>query len=245
VILKKGDAVKGIGFASVVMVFVAAATMVSCVLPQPIENRGLLGQRNNGEKIRLPEPRYDSKTSVEQALLKRRSVKEYKDRPLTLSDVSQLLWAAQGITDAETGFRTAPSAGALYPLEVYVVVGNVGGVKEGAYKYAPQGHQLLKVREGNVRDELAAVLGQTWVGKAAVVIVFFGVYERATTKFGDAGIRYVHMEVGHAAQNVYLQVISLNLGTRVIGGFPDKQVKKVLNVPENEQLLYIMPVGPV
>jgi SagB-type dehydrogenase family enzyme len=245
VILKKGDAVKGIRFASVGMVLMAGTTIVSCAFSHPIENRGVPGQRNNGEKIKLPEPRYDSKTSVEQALLRRRSVKEYKDRPLTLSDVSQLLWAAQGITDPETGFRTAPSAGALYPLEVYVVVGNVEGVKEGAYKYAPQEHQLLRVREGNVRDELAAVLGQTWVGKAAVVIVFFGVYERATTKFGDAGIRYVHMEVGHAAQNVYLQVISLNLGTRVIGGFPDKQVKKVLNVPENEQLLYIMPVGPV
>ena len=199
-----------------------------------------------GEIIKLPEPRYDSETSIEEALLKRRSIRTYKNESLTIAEVSQLLWASQGITDLEMGFRTAPSAGALYPLEVYVVIGNVQGISKGVYKYNPYKHELVKVKDGDVRDKLAiASLGQTWVRDGAIVIVFSAIYERTTEKYGDRGIRYVHMEVGHAAQNVYLQGVSLNLGTVVVGAFRDDRVREILNMSDKEHPLYIMPVGRI
>jgi len=194
-------------------------------------------------RIKLPEPRYDSNFSIEEALLKRRSIREYTGEPLTLQEVSQLLWAAQGITDPR-GFRTAPSAGALYPLEVYVMVGDVENLTEGVYKYKPAEHELLKLTDGDKRAELSeAALGQDWVKEAAIDIVVTAVYERTTVKYGDRGIRYVHMEAGHAAQNLCLQATALNLGTVTVGAFYDEQVKEVLNLPEDEQPLYIIPVG--
>ncbi|MEG3225421.1 MAG: nitroreductase [Methanobacteriales archaeon Met13] len=197
------------------------------------------------EKIKLPEPKYDSNTSIEQALLERRSAREYKDESLTLTEISQLLWAAQGVTDPR-GLRTAPSAGALYPLELYVVAGNVNDLPNGIYKYDPLKHELAMVVEGDKRTELYnAVLGQSSVKDAAAVIVFSAVYERTTGKYGDMGIRYVHIEVGHAAQNIYLQTVSLNLGAVVIGAFDDKEVKKIMNIGDKEQPLYIMPVGKI
>ncbi|HBR21926.1 MAG TPA: nitroreductase [Nitrospiraceae bacterium] len=195
------------------------------------------------EKIKLPEPKYDSNTSVEQALLERRSVRVYKDESLTLTEVSQLLWAAQGITDPR-GFRTSPSAGALYPLELYVLAGNVNDLPNGVYKYKPHKHELAMVVEGDKRTELCnAALDQPRVKDAAAVIVFSAVYERTTGEYGERGIRYVHIEVGHAAQNIYLQAVSLNLGTVVMGAFDDEEVKKIMNIGDKEQPLYIMPVG--
>jgi SagB-type dehydrogenase family enzyme len=196
------------------------------------------------DTIKLPEPKYNSKVSIEKALLERRSVREYKDRSLTLAEISQLLWASQGITDLRRGFRTAPSAGALYPLEVYVVAGNVDSLPDGIYKYKPHGHELVKVVKGDKRAELCgAALGQPCVKNNAAVIVIAAVYERTTGKYGERGIRYVHMEVGHAAQNIYLQSVSLNLGTSVVGAFDDREVKRVMNMPDEEQPLCIMPVG--
>jgi len=196
------------------------------------------------EIIKLPEPKYTSSASVEQALLERRSVRTYQDESLTLAEVAQLLWSAQGITNSKRAYRTAPSAGALFPLEVYVVIGNVEGIPEGVYKYKPDKHELVKVRDGDMRDKLAAAaLGQTCVKKSAIAIVFSAVYERTTRKYGDRGVKYVHMEAGHAAQNVCLQAVSLNLGTVVVGAFRDDEVGKILNLPDEEQPLYILPVG--
>ncbi len=196
------------------------------------------------EKIKLPEPKYDSNTSVEQALLERRSVRAYKKVPLILDEVSQLLWAAQGITDNGSKFRTAPSAGALYPLDVYIAIGTVEGVAQGVYKYRPRKHELMKVRNGDVRNELAsAALGQSSIRESAVVMVFSAVYERTTQKYGNRGIKYVHMEAGHAAQNVYLQAVSLDLGMVVVGAFRDEEIRKILNMSDNERPLYIVPVG--
>jgi SagB-type dehydrogenase family enzyme len=196
------------------------------------------------ETIKLPGPGYRSGTPVEQALLKRRSVREYKDEPLTLAEISQLLWAAQGITEAGRGLRTAPSAGALYPLEVYVAAGNVNDLPGGIYRYLPRGHELLPVVRGDKRAELCnAAWNQSPVGEAAAVIVISAVYGRTTVKYGERGIRYVHMEAGHAAQNILLQAVSLNLGTVVIGAFNDAQVKKTMNAGNDEQPLYLIPAG--
>jgi len=196
-----------------------------------------------GEVIELPQPRKDSQVSLEETLLKRRSIRDYTGQPLTLFEVSQLLWAGQGIT-AKWGGRTAPSAGALFPLELYLVVGDVEKLAPGVYRYNPEKHEIIKVVDGDKRAELAkAAWGQSWVEKGAINLVFAAVYERTTKKYGERGIRYVHMEVGHASQNVYLQAVALELGTVTVGAFDDGQVKKILNLPENEQPLYIMPVG--
>lgn len=193
--------------------------------------------------IRLPVPKYRSDTSVEEALLKRRSIRDYKGEPLTLFEASQLLWAAQGITTPR-GFRTAPSAGALFPLELYLVVGNVDALSVGVYKYRAGPHELVTILEQDKRDELSgAALGQSLVKYSAMVMVFAAVYERITRFYGERGIRYVHMEVGHAAQNVHLQAIPLNLGTVVIGAFHDREVKRVLSLSDREEPLYLMPVG--
>nr|CBH37801.1 conserved hypothetical protein [uncultured archaeon] len=200
-------------------------------------------QQDMGEKIKLPEPCNTSNTSVEAALSQRRSIRAYSGGNLTIEEVSQLLWAAQGIT-SPWGGRTAPSAGALYPLELYLVVGDVEGVDKGVYRYRPEKHELEKVKADDIRAELAgAALGQECIRDAAMDIVFTAVYERTTRKYGERGIRYAHMEAGHAAQNVYLQAVSLDLGTVVIGAFNDSKVKKVVNLGEQENPLYIMPVG--
>lgn len=234
---------KRIAFAVMLGICLAGGRIAVCQQPQPGENKLESSAPGRTETIHLPEANYDGKVSVERALRERRTVRSFKDEPLTLREISQLLWAAQGITEGTKGLRTAPSAGALYPLEVYLVVGNVEGLGEGAYKYNPHEHHLIRIKQGDVRGEFALALGQSGVGEAGAAIVFFGVYERETVKFGEIGVRYVHMEVGHAAQNVYLQATALNLGTGVIGGFPESRIKKILNAPDEEQLLYIMPVG--
>lgn len=197
----------------------------------------------SSEVIKLPQPAFAGKTSVEKAMKERRSIRQYKNLPIRLSDLSQLLWAAQGISGSG-GRRTVPSAGALYPLEVSVVVGNVGDLPAGIYLYKPRDHGLLKIADGDERMELSrAALGQSSIKNAAAVLVFAAVNERTTVKYGKRGIRYVYMEAGHAAQNVYLQAASLHLGTVVIGAFDDEQVRTVLHLPEGEQPLYIMPLG--
>jgi SagB-type dehydrogenase family enzyme len=197
----------------------------------------------SGEIITLPEPRYDSDVSLEQALLTRRSVRSFKDGALTLKELGQLLWAAQGVTDP-SGKRTAPSAGALYPLEVYVVVGYVEGVSAGIYKYVPESHTLARVSEGDQRQALSqAAMSQSSVRQGAIDIVITAVYERVTSKYGDRGIRFVHLEAGHAAQNVCLQVVALKLGAVTVGAFDDASVKTVLGAAADEEPLYILPVG--
>ena len=199
-------------------------------------------RKDTSETIKLPEPVQESKTSIEKAIRERRSVRSFKESPLTLAEVSQLLWAAQGIT--RPGLRATPSAGALYPLQVYLVAGNVDALPAGVYHYRPIRHELVRVITGDKRPELCtAALGQSSVRNAAAVIVFAAVYERTTVKYGVRGIQYVHMEIGHAAQNVALQAVPLNLGTVVIGAFHDSEMRKVLKMPGSEQPLYVMPVG--
>jgi SagB-type dehydrogenase family enzyme len=197
------------------------------------------------EIVQLPDPKYDGPTSIETALYARRSVRDYQDLPLTLADVSQLLWAAQGIT-SPGGYRNAPSAGALYPLEVYLEVGKVKELSAGIYKYALFKHELAKLIDGDKRNALIrAAIGQSCVKNGAINIILSAVYERVTRKYGERGIRYVYMEAGHAAQNVCLQAISLSLGTVVVGAFKDVEVQKAVNMPDQEHPLYIIPVGRI
>jgi len=170
-------------------------------------------------------------------------MRQYKNQPVTLSDLSQILWAAQGVSGPGDR-RTAPSAGALYPLEVSVVAGNVTGLSAGTYSYDPDQHQLTVIAEGDARRSLSrAALDQSSIKNAAAVLVLCAVYERTTVKYGERGIRYVHMEAGHAAQNVSLQAVALNLGTVVIGAFHDDRVRTVLRLSEQEHPLSLMPIG--
>lgn len=201
----------------------------------------MLDEENN---IKLPEPRYKSTISVEEAILNRRSIRSYSDEPLKLEEISQLLWSAQGITDERRSLRAAPSAGALYPLETYLVVSNVSSLEKGIYKYEPFSHEIVKTKEGDFRNNLSlASLGQSCVRNGAVSIVFAAVYDRITRKYGKRGIGYTYMEAGHAAQNVYLQAEALGLGTVVVGAFIDDKVKEVVGFKEDETPLYILPVG--
>ncbi len=234
------------GVVIAIVLVVAIAITFALLMPhkqKPAVEKNVMQKIEVGERIKLPAPDYMGNTSVEEALSKRRSVRFYSGEDLSIEEVSQLLWAAQGITG--TG-RTAPSAGALYPLELYLVVGDVEGLDNGVYQYRPVEHELEKAVEGDIRVELSkAAVGQNQehVRDAAVDLVFTAVYERTTGKYGERGIRYVHMEAGHAAQNVYLQAVSLELGTVVIGAFSDDKVKELVNAEEQEEPLYIMPVG--
>jgi SagB-type dehydrogenase family enzyme len=191
----------------------------------------------------LPQPRYDGNVSVEHALQMRRSVRSYQNDPLSISDISQILWSAQGISSPR-GFRTAPSAGALYPLELYMVAGNIKTLPAAIYRYAPGDHLLIKRVSGDRRSELSrAALRQSSIRKAPAVLLFCAVYERVTGKYGQRGIRYVHMEVGHAAQNACLQATALGLNAVVIGAFRDAEVKMIADLPAEEQPQYFVPVG--
>ncbi|UCH87817.1 MAG: SagB/ThcOx family dehydrogenase [Dehalococcoidia bacterium] len=195
--------------------------------------------------IALPDPRLKGEMSLEEAILKRRSRRSFRDSPLTLGEISQVLWAAQGIT-GEIGLRAAPSAGALYPLDLYLVVGKEGveGLDEGVYHYVPQSHSLEPTLEGDVRQTLARLsLQQMSIADAPLSLLITAEYERTTGKYGDRGVRYVHMEAGHAGQNVYLQAEALGLGTVVIGAFQDEEISEALNLPRSYRPLYVMPIG--
>ena len=195
------------------------------------------------ENIALPEPSVTGSTSLEQLLAQRRSIRDYQATALELTEIGQLLWAAQGITHLQ-GLRTAPSAGALYPLELYVVTGRIEGLAQGVYHYDPRHHQLMKTSDGDLRDALTrAALSQGWIRYASAIIVFTADYERTTKKYGKRGKRYVHIEVGHAAQNLFLQSESFGLATVVVGAFNDDEVARLLRLPADLQPLLLMPVG--
>lgn len=196
--------------------------------------------------IILPSPKHKGDISVEEAIFRRRSTRRYKKEPLTLEEVSQLLWAAGGETiDGITGAtRSYPSAGGIYPLEIYLFAGNVEGLLRGIYHYKWRGHSISLIKQGDLRQELTrAALGQTMVANAPASLVFTAVYSRTTGRYGKRGeIRYVSMDMGGAGQNVHLQAEALGLGTVIIGAFNDEAVKGILGV-KDQVPLYIMPVG--
>lgn len=186
----------------------------------------------------LPAPRTTGALAVEEALARRHSVREFARDALSMEDIGQLLWAAQGITDASSGHRTSPSAGALYPLEVYAVT------PDGVFHYLPVDHRAERVIAQDLRASLeGAALGQGAVGAAAVDFVLAGVVSRTSGKYGDRAEQFVFMEAGHAAENMLLQATALGLGAVPIGGFSDDSVSSVLALPDEERPLYIVAVG--
>lgn len=202
-----------------------------------------LSEMHASEPITLPAPRQDSGFSIERALLERRSMRTFHRAPLTREEISQLLWAAQGTTSGD-GLRTAPSAGALFPLELYLITGGIGHLHAGTYRYLPARHALARLATGDARGDLAAAaLGQECVADAAAVIAVTAVPARTTGKYGNRGLRYIHMEAGHAAQNVLLQATALGLGAVPIGAFDDAKVAEVLALPKGETPLYLIALG--
>ena len=192
----------------------------------------------------LPEPLREGNVSIEEALTLRASIRSFTQENLTREQVAQLLWAAQGINRPGTRFRTAPSAGATYPLEMYLAAGRVNGLQPGLYRYVPGDHTLVKTGDVDLRDEIAlAALGQGQVREAPAVFIVAADYDRTARRYGDRGTRYVHMEVGHASQNICLQAITYGLGTVIVGAFDDDQLKSVLGLPANENPLIIIPAG--
>jgi SagB-type dehydrogenase family enzyme len=197
-----------------------------------------------GKKVyKLPSPNTAGSVPLETTLHKRRSTRNFKDQQMSLENLAQLLWSAQGVTD-KRGFRTAPSAGALYPLEIYAIVGNVEFLTGGIYHYSSNDQTLTLIEEGDYRETLCrASLRQDVIRHAPAVLIITGIGEKTTRKYGERGIRYMLMEAGHAAQNICLQAVALGLGSVTIGAFTDIDVAKILKVGNNENPLYIIPVG--
>ncbi|HUT76031.1 MAG TPA: SagB/ThcOx family dehydrogenase [Armatimonadota bacterium] len=190
-----------------------------------------------GESIPLPPGATDGRVSLEQAVARRRSCRRFAPDPLTVEQLAQLLWAAQGVT-AAPNLRAAPSAGACYPLEVYIAC------EHGVFRYHPREHALAKTAAGDRRSRLAqAALGQAFVAAAPVTLVFAAVYDRTTRRYGERGQRYVHLDAGCAAENAHLQAEALDLGSVAVGAFNDDAVAEVLELPEGEHPLYLIPVG--
>ena len=194
----------------------------------------------------VPRPVLKGKVSVEEAIAKRRSIRHFSGKPLSLAALSQILWAAQGVTDSDTGFRSAPSAGALYPLELYVVARKDGvkGLPEGVYHYESKEHRLTLVRSGDFSSELeAATWDQEIVKGASATIVMTAVLSRTAVKYGRRASQYVFQESGHAAQNVFLQAAALGIGTVAMGAFSEGAVRRVVGAGPDERPLYVQPLG--
>lgn len=193
--------------------------------------------------ITLPRPRMEGTVSIEEVLRRRRSTRSFPDKPLSIQEVSQCLWAAQGVTGSFNE-RTAPSAGATFPLEMYLVAGHVEDLPAGVYKYRCRAHQMRRVCEGDRRADLAkASLDQDCIRRCAAAVVLSAVYQRTVKEYGERGVQYVHMEAGHVGQNLHLQAAALGLGTVMVGAFHDDRVAALLELPDDEAPVYVMPLG--
>lgn len=199
---------------------------------------------NDSESIALPEPEIKGDMSLEAAIYSRISRREFADEALGEKEFSQLLWASQGVgVDGVTGAsRTAPSAGATHPFNIYVIAGDIENMPAGVYRYNYESHDLTRIKENDYREEIAsAALSQGFIAEAPAIIVLVADYSRTTGRYGERGEKYVHMEAGHIAQNIHLQAETLNMGTVVVGAFNDDKVKQIIQT-EHAPLI-IMPVG--
>ncbi|NVL90203.1 MAG: SagB/ThcOx family dehydrogenase [Desulfobacterales bacterium] len=206
-------------------------------------------RRNIFEKeksMKLPIPMLDGDVSLERAIKQRRTIRSFVDKPLTVGQLSQILWAAQGITDDRGLKRAAPSGGALYPIDIYAVMGK-NGVRElapGIYHYDPIHHSIQKIAGTDAREDVAvASLRQMWMATAPVILVLTAEYRRITIKYGERGKRYAMIETGHIGQNIFLQCQAIGLSAGIVGAFYDKEVTRAINSQKNHEPLIIMPVG--
>jgi SagB-type dehydrogenase family enzyme len=190
---------------------------------------GILGVRVSDAAIVLPKPSLDGKVSVEKAIQQRRTIRDFRETPLSVQQLAQLLWAAQGITEPKGGKRAVPSGGAQYPLDLYVIVGKNGveGLEEGVYRYRPENHSISSINGKDLRGEIgSASLGQMWMAGSPVMFVITAEYKRITGRYGDRGMRYAQIEVGHVGQNLFLQAEALGLRAGIVGAFNDWSSKR-------------------
>ncbi len=198
----------------------------------------LIPQGGFAMTVQLPKPQINKSVYLDQAIQQRRSVRQFKDKELTLEQISQLLWAADGITSADERSRSAPSGGAIYPLDLYVVK------SDGVWQYLVADHSLKLLIQKDLRGKLAqAALGQNSVADAPLDIVIVAEYSRITSRYGKRGIRYAHMEAGHIAQNLLLEATALGLAGVPVGAFSDSDISKVLDLAHDQDPLYIIPLG--
>ncbi len=196
--------------------------------------------------MKLSQFRIKGQDTLEEVIKRRRTHRDFRDASMTENQFSQLFWAAQGITEERGYKRAAASGGALYPIDLYAVVGSGGveGIHPGIYLYTPKDHSITGVAEGDLREPLArASLHQMWMAKAPVAMVITAEYERITSKYGERGIRYAMIEAGHIGQNIFLQAEALGMGAGIVGAFHDDEVIQVMKMPVSHVPLLIMPVG--
>jgi SagB-type dehydrogenase family enzyme len=220
-----------------------ARTLLTVGASQALAKLPLSATTDVPDLILLPRATGSAGQTLEQALVRRRSTRSYAPQPVSMPALSQVLWAAQGIT-ASGGRRTAPSAGALYPLELHVVAARVEGLAPGVYRYVAHSHGLRPVAVSDILPALArAALSQQSVQDAAVAVVIAAVEQRTTRKYSPRAGRYVAFEAGAASQNLALQAAALGLGTVVIGAFDDGAVAGVLRLGPGERPVALMPIG--
>jgi SagB-type dehydrogenase family enzyme len=207
----------------------------------------LFSQKKKGGKgMPLPPHKQKGTVSVEEAIQDRRTVRDFSPKAIHLHHLSQCLWSGQGITEENGYKRAAPSAGALYPLDLYAVVGSGGieGLEPGVYQYDPKRHALLQMMKGDKREDLAlASLRQMWMSRAPVTFIITAEYRRITGKYDKRGIRYAHIESGHLGQNIFLQAGALGLVCGIVGAFDDGRVIKAAGLPLSHEPLLLMPLG--
>jgi SagB-type dehydrogenase family enzyme len=203
-------------------------------------------KRKGGRKMRLPDPILDGDVSLERAIHQRRTIRSFESKALTLKQFSQLLWAAQGITGTGGFKRAAPSAGALYPMDIYGAVGRdcVEKLEPGVYHYEPADHSISLVDKGDARRDIAvASLSQMWMAYAPLTLVITAEYSRIMVKYGQRGIRYAMIEAGHIGQDIFLQSQAMGLGAGIVGAFEDQEVIQVMGIKKTHEPLLIMPIG--
>jgi SagB-type dehydrogenase family enzyme len=204
------------------------------------------GNIQKGKRMKLPKPKTHGDVSLETAIKQRRTIRSFTSEPLSLEQCSQLFWAAQGITETRGFKRAAPSGGALYPMDIYAIVGEkcIKGLKSGIYHYDPKGHAVSLVSEGDLRNKVAdAAMSQIWIATAPLNILITAEYHRITGKYGKRGVRYAIIEAGHIGQNILLQSEAMGLGAGVIGAFNDEKIGQIVNMPPSYEPLLILPVG--
>ena len=204
------------------------------------------GTAGKERQMNLPKPRLKGEISVEQAIKHRRTIRSYLSKPLTLEQFSQIFWAAQGITEDRGYKRSAPSGGALYPMDIYAVVGDnaVKELKAGIYHYEPHQNAVLLITEGDLRKDVArTAFSQMWMAGAPLYLVITSEYSRITSKYGTRGKRYAMIEAGHVGQNIFLQAEALGLRAGIVGAFHDNDLIRVMKSSRSHEPLLILPVG--
>jgi len=203
----------------------------------------------NSKKIKLNKPNISTKIVLEEILMKRKSIRDFSKKPISIQDLSYLLWASTGIQRKEYGyeFRTAPSAGALYPIETYLVINNVENVPQGVYHYLIKEHALEELRLGDFRVNIAkAALDQYMCSTAAVVFIWTAIFNRSKCKYGERAYRYIYLDAGHIAQNLALASTSLDLGCCPIAALYDDEVNRIISVDGvKESVIYMSIVGNI